>query len=113
VRITDFGVFVELTPGQDGMVHISQLATEHLQKVEDAVRMGDEVMVMVTDVSSEGKIRLSRRAVLEGWSLDEARAQDSARKPSGGPRGGNGGDRRGGDRGGDRRGGDRNRGPRR
>ncbi|MBP6787379.1 MAG: polyribonucleotide nucleotidyltransferase [Candidatus Promineofilum sp.] len=113
VRITDFGVFVELTPGQDGMVHISQLATEHLQKVEDAVRMGDEVMVMVTDVSSEGKIRLSRRAVLEGWSLDEARAQDSARKSSSGPRGN--GDRRGGDRGGDRRGGggDRGRGPRR
>ena len=105
VRITDFGVFVELTPGQDGMVHISQLATEHLQRVEDAVQMGDELMVMVTDVSSEGKIRLSRRAVLEGWSLDEARAQDSARKSSGGPRGGNGGDRRGGDRGGDRRGG--------
>jgi len=116
VRITDFGVFVELTPGQDGMVHISQLATEHLQKVEDAVRMGDEVMVMVTDVSSEGKIRLSRRAVLEGWSLDEARAQDSARKSSG-PRSGNGGDRRGGGGGGgDRRGGgggDRGRGPRR
>ncbi len=108
VRITDFGAFVELTPGQDGMVHISQLASEHLQRVEDAVRMGDEVMVMVTDVSSEGKIRLSRRAVLEGWSLDEARAQDSARKGSGGPRG-DGGDRRGGDR----RGGDRGGRPRR
>ncbi|HOU39844.1 MAG TPA: polyribonucleotide nucleotidyltransferase [Promineifilum sp.] len=102
VRITDFGVFVELTPGQDGMVHISQLASEHLQRVEDAVRMGDEVMVMVTDVSPEGKIRLSRRAVLEGWSLDEARAQDAARKSSGGPRSNGGGGR---DRGGDRRGG--------
>ncbi len=103
VRITDFGAFVELAPGQDGMVHISQLASEHLQRVEDAVQMGDEVMVMVTDVSGEGKIRLSRRAVLEGWSLEEARAQDAVRKGSGGPRGGNGG--RGGDRGGDRRGG--------
>jgi len=104
VRITDFGAFVELAPGQDGMVHISQLASEHLQRVEDAVRMGDEVMVMVTDVSSEGKIRLSRRAVLEGWTLDEARAQDAVRKGSGGPRSGNGGNRGGG---GDRRGGDR------
>ena len=104
VRITDFGAFVELAPGQDGMVHISQLASEHLQRVEDAVKMGDEIMVMVTDVSSEGKIRLSRRAVLEGWTLDEARAQDAVRK-GGGPRGGNG--NRGGDRGGDRRGGDR------
>ena len=103
VRITDFGAFVELAPGQDGMVHISQLASEHLQRVEDAVRMGDEVMVMVTDVSSEGKIRLSRRAVLEGWTLEEARAQDAVRKGSGGPRGGNGGSRGGGDR----RGGDR------
>ena len=106
VRITDFGAFVELAPGQDGMVHISQLASEHLQRVEDAVRMGDEVMVMVTDVSSEGKIRLSRRAVLEGWTLEEARAQDAVRKGGGGPRSGNGGgrggDRRGGDRGGDR-----------
>ena len=102
VRITDFGAFVELAPGQDGMVHISQLASEHLQRVEDAVKMGDEIMVMVTDVSSEGKIRLSRRAVLEGWSLEEAKAQDAVRKGSGGPRGGNGGGR-----GGDRRGGDR------
>ncbi|MBW7958014.1 MAG: polyribonucleotide nucleotidyltransferase [Anaerolineae bacterium] len=102
VRLTDFGVFVELAPGQDGMVHISQLASEHLQRVEDAVQMGDEIMVMVTDVSSEGKIRLSRRAVLEGWTLEEARAQDAVRKGGGGPRGGNG-DRRGG--GGDRRGG--------
>ena len=97
VRITDFGAFVELAPGQDGMVHISQLASEHLQRVEDAVRMGDEVMVMVTDVSSEGKIRLSRRAVLEGWTLDQAREQDAVRKGSG-PRGNGGG--RGGDRGG-------------
>ncbi len=104
VRITDFGVFVELTPGQDGMVHISQLASEHLQRVEDAVQMGDEVMVMVTEVSPEGKIRLSRRAVLEGWSLEEARAQDSARKGSGQRSNGGGRDR---DRGGDRRGGDR------
>jgi polyribonucleotide nucleotidyltransferase len=104
VRVTDFGAFVELTPGQDGMVHISQLSSEHLQRVEDAVRLGDEIMVMVTDVSSEGKVRLSRRAVLEGWTLDEARAQDAVRKGGGPPRGN--GDRRGGDRG-DRRGGDR------
>ncbi len=84
VRITDFGAFVELSPGQDGMVHISQLASEHLQSVEDAVRMGDEVMVMVTAVSPEGKIRLSRQAVLEGWTLEQARESDAPRKPSGG-----------------------------
>lgn len=98
VRITDFGAFVEFLPGTDGMVHISQLSSEHLRKVEDAVQMGDEVMVMIIDRSPEGKYRLSRKAVLEGWSLDQARAEDRP-KPSG--------DRRGGDRGGDRRGGDR------
>ncbi|HUM70243.1 MAG TPA: S1 RNA-binding domain-containing protein, partial [Chloroflexota bacterium] len=112
VRITDFGAFVEFLPGTDGMVHISQLSSEHLRKVEDAVQMGDEVMVMIIDRSPEGKYRLSRKAVLEGWSLDQARAEDRP-KPSGDRRGGDrGGDRRGGDRGGDRRGGDRG-GPRR
>ena len=57
------------------------------------VKVGDEIMVMVTDVSSEGKIRLSRRAVLEGWTLEEAQAAD---RPSGGRsnRGGNRGGRR-------------------
>jgi polyribonucleotide nucleotidyltransferase len=100
VRITDFGAFVELLPGLDGMVHISQLASEHLRTVEDAVKMSDEIMVMVTEISDEGKIRLSRRAVLEGWSLEEARAQDAVRKGGGGP-GGGGRDR---DRGGRDRG---------
>jgi polyribonucleotide nucleotidyltransferase len=96
VRITDFGAFVELLPGMDGMVHISQLSSDHLQRVEDAVQMGDEVMVMVTDVSNEGKIRLSRKAVLEGWTLEEARDADSPRKSSGGgSRNGGGGRGRG------------------
>ena len=79
VRITDFGVFVELTPGTDGMVHVSQLSTERVEKIEDAVHMGDEIMVMVTDVDKNNdKVRLSRQAVLEGWTLEEARANDSA-----------------------------------
>jgi polyribonucleotide nucleotidyltransferase len=85
VRTTDFGAFVELTPGTDGMVHISQLADFHAPSVEDVVHVGDEVMVMVTDISSDGRIRLSRQAVLEGWTLEEARERD---RPSGGGRGG-------------------------
>jgi polyribonucleotide nucleotidyltransferase len=85
VRITDFGVFVEYAPGVDGMCHISQLSTEHLRRAEDAVQVGDEIMVMITDVSSEGKIRLSRQAVLEGWTLEEAKAND---QPRGGGRSG-------------------------
>jgi polyribonucleotide nucleotidyltransferase len=81
VRTTDFGAFVEILPGTDGMVHISQLADFHAPTVEDVVHVGDEVMVMVTDISSDGKIRLSRQAVLEGWTLEEAREHD---RPAGG-----------------------------
>ncbi len=106
VRITDFGAFVQYAPGVDGMCHISQMSTEHLRSVEDAVQMGDEVMVMITDVTPDGKIRLSRRAVLEGWSLDEARAQDSGGSRNGSSRGGRsggGGRGRGGRSGGGRR----------
>ena len=100
-RIESYGAFVELLPGKEGMVHISQLADHRVNTVEDEVSLGDEIMVMVTDVV-DGKVRLSRQAVLEGWTPEEARSHD---RPSGG-RGGNrgGGDRRGGG-GGDRRGG--------
>ena len=76
VRTTNFGAFVEILPGTDGMVHISQLADYRVNSVEDVVHIGDEVMVMVTDISPEGKIRLSRRAVLEGWTPEQARAAD-------------------------------------
>ena len=102
VRIEAFGAFVNLLPGMDGLVHISQLASERVNSVEDVCAMGDELTVMVTDVDPQGKIRLSRQAVLEGWSAEEAREKD-ARKS--GPRpagGGRGGDRNGGSRGGDR-----------
>lgn len=81
-RITDFGAFVEILPGTDGLVHVSQLADYHVASVEDVVRVGDEIMVMVVDIDSENKVRLSRRAVLEGWTPEEARAMD--KKP--GPR---------------------------
>ena len=96
VRITDFGAFVEVIPGTDGLVHISQMSSDHLRRVEDAVQLGDEIMVMVTDISPEGKVRLSRKAVLEGWTLEEAQANDQPKRSSGGNRGGRGGDRRGG-----------------
>ena len=82
VRITDFGAFVEILPNTDGMVHISQLDSERVNKVEDVVNVGDEITVMVTGIDSNGKIRLSRQAVLEGWTLEEAVAADS-KKPSG------------------------------
>jgi polyribonucleotide nucleotidyltransferase len=92
VRTTEFGAFVEILPGTDGMVHISQLADYRVNTVRDVVGIGDEIMVMVTDIGPEGKIRLSRRAVLEGWTLAEAQAAD---RPGGGrsSRGGNRGRR--------------------
>jgi polyribonucleotide nucleotidyltransferase len=93
VRTTDFGAFVEILPGTDGLVHISQLADYRVNSVKDVVEVGDEIMVMVTDIDPEGKIRLSRRAVLEGWTLEEAQAAD---RPSAGrsSRGGSGRGRR-------------------
>ncbi|MBN1315946.1 MAG: polyribonucleotide nucleotidyltransferase, partial [Anaerolineales bacterium] len=84
VRLTDFGVFVEILPGTDGMVHISQLADYHVAKVSDVVEVGDEIMVMVTGIDPAGKIRLSRQAVLEGWTLEEAQAKDRPRSSGGG-----------------------------
>jgi polyribonucleotide nucleotidyltransferase len=104
VRIEAFGAFVEILPGMDGLVHISQLDSERVNKVEDVANMGDEITVMVTDVDPQGKIRLSRQAVLEGWTAEEAREKDqrkSGPRP-GGDRGGRGGDRGGRGGGGDR-----------
>ena len=95
VRITDFGAFVEILPNTDGLVHISQLDSERVNRVEDIVRMGDEITVMVTDIDPAGKIRLSRQAVLEGWTAEEAREKDRAGKSRG-----SGGGKRGGYRGG-------------
>lgn len=81
VRVVDFGAFVEILPNTDGLVHISQLDSEHVRRVEDVVRTGDEITVMVTDIDPSGKIRLSRQAVLEGWTAEEAMQRD--RPPAG------------------------------
>ena len=94
VRTESYGAFVEILPGVDGMVHISQLADYRVPSVEDVVRLGDEIMVMVIDIDGEGKIKLSRQAVLEGWTAQEARDRDRKGSPSGGSRG----DRRSGGR---------------
>src|SRR3989304_3996588 len=84
VRTTDFGAFVEIMPGMDGMVHISQLADYRVEKVEDVARLGDELTVMVINIDEAGKIRLSRQALLAGGAPEEAMDRD--RKPSGGGR---------------------------
>jgi polyribonucleotide nucleotidyltransferase len=114
VRVADFGAFVEILPNIDGMVHISQLDSERVEKVEDIVQVGDEISVMVIAIDDQGKIRLSRQAVLEGWTAEQAMEKD--RKPrSGGGGNSGGGFRPGGNRSGGGYNGPRNdsRGPRR
>ena len=65
VRITNFGAFVELAPGKDGLVHISKLAKERVNKVEDVVQVGDKISVKVMEIDSQGRINLSRKTLLE------------------------------------------------
>lgn len=67
-RIEKFGAFVELIPGKDGLVHISQLSTERVAKVEDVVAIGDTITVKVTEIDQQGRVNLSRKAVLTAES---------------------------------------------
>ena len=64
-RVMDFGAFVEIMPGTDGLVHISQIADDHVRHVRDVLNEGDELMVKVLDVDRQGKIRLSRKEALK------------------------------------------------
>lgn len=64
-RLMKFGVFVEILPGKEGMVHVSQLATRRVEKPEDVVHEGDEIMVKVTEIDDKGRINLSRKALLQ------------------------------------------------
>jgi polyribonucleotide nucleotidyltransferase len=67
-KITDFGAFVEIFPGTDGLVHISQLANERVRKVTDVVKEGETVMVKVIGIDGQGKIKLSRKDALDETS---------------------------------------------
>jgi len=69
-KIMDFGAFVEILPGTDGLIHISQLDRDRVNKVSDILEEGDEVLVKVLDVDRNGRIALSRKAALEE-SLDD------------------------------------------
>lgn len=64
-RIERFGAFVEVLPGKEGLVHISQLARKRVEKVSDVVKIGDSIMVKVTEIDNQGRINLSRKAVLQ------------------------------------------------
>jgi polyribonucleotide nucleotidyltransferase len=63
-RIEKFGAFVEILPGKDGLVHISQLSNERVAKVEDVVKIGDQITVKVTEIDNQGRVNLSRKATL-------------------------------------------------
>jgi len=118
VRIMPFGAFVQILPGKDGMVHISELSQNRVPDVESVVSIGDQLEVMVINVDGMGRIDLSHRALLEesneGGSGDRGDAprgesRDSGDRDDRGGDRGQRGPRSGGDRGGDRggRGGDR------
>ena len=103
VRLMNFGAFVEILPGKDGLVHVSELSTERVASVEAAVSIGDELTVMVTEIDRMGRVNLSRRAVLEGNAYEPPRRES--------PRDGE--NRNGGRDGGRGRDAGRDRGPRR
>jgi len=106
-KVVDFGAFVEIMPGTEGLLHISQISEERTRRVEDVLREGDMVLVKVIEVDPSGKIRLSRRAALKDPEAAAAGAEQLTGQPDpnapetvGGGRPDRGGDReRGGDRG--------------
>jgi polyribonucleotide nucleotidyltransferase len=80
-RIITIGAFVQILPGKEGLVHISQLAPTRVEKVEDVVKLGDEIMVKVVEVDSQGRINLSRKALLGGVSANGDYASRGPRPP--------------------------------
>jgi polyribonucleotide nucleotidyltransferase len=122
VNIVDFGAFVNFMGGKDGLVHVSEMKNERVEKPTDVVSEGMEVKVKVLEIDNRGKVRLSMRVVDQetGEELEDTRPPREPREPRGdrgdrgdrrGPKGGRGGDRGGRDRGGDRGGRERDSGP--
>ncbi|HEY3377265.1 MAG TPA: polyribonucleotide nucleotidyltransferase [Armatimonadota bacterium] len=81
VKIAPFGAFVEIAPGRDGMIHISQLAHERVERVEDVVNVGDEVVVKVIEKDPTGKIRLTRKAMLPPPEPGEPGSEGASQAP--------------------------------
>ncbi len=120
VSIKEFGAFVEIAPETDGLCHVSELSSHYIERVDDVVKMGDEIKVKVLLIDDQGRIKLSRKAAMEELGEVDPEPVHSGGPREGGHEGGDRGPRRdGGGRGGDRgprrdgggRGGDR--GPRR
>jgi polyribonucleotide nucleotidyltransferase len=90
-KITDFGAFIGVLPNQDGLLHISEIAYERINNVNDVLKEGDIVEVKVLDVDAQGKVRLSRKALLtppEGYvpppPREPRQGGDRDRRPMGG-----------------------------
>jgi polyribonucleotide nucleotidyltransferase len=105
-RLLNFGAFVEILPGKEGLVHISELSDEHVDRVEDVANVGDQLTVMVTEIDNLGRVNLSVRAAASG-EIPAPTGDRGGRGGGGRPRG-----RRDNGGGGGDRGGDRDRGPR-
>jgi polyribonucleotide nucleotidyltransferase len=77
VKIMDFGAFVQILPGTDGLLHISQISEHRVKKVEEVLSEGEEIMVKVIDIDKSGKIRLSRKEALEAEGKKKAEQRPS------------------------------------
>ena len=96
-RLMDFGAFVEIAPGKEGLVHISHLDVKHVDRVEDVVAVGDEVIVKVREIDDQGRLNLSRRDALievEGLVPENDLSEEPRRAPRRDNRGGRDGGRR-------------------
>ena len=80
-KVVDFGAFVEIMPGTEGLLHISQIAEERTRRVEDVLNEGDMVLVKVIEVDPSGKVRLSRRAALTDPGADAAGPEHLTGRP--------------------------------
>ena len=88
VRLMNFGAFAELPMGTDGLIPLEELAEHPVSRAEEVVEIGDEVMVMVSEIDSQGRVNLSRRAVVEGGTPQDVmrrKMQRARQGPSGGP----------------------------
>ena len=87
-RIIPIGAFVQILPGKEGLVHISKLDTKRVEAVEDVVNVGDEIEVKIVEIDAQGRINLSRKALLPGG--EDSGGDDRGHRGGGGPRGGGG-----------------------
>ena len=70
MRVEPYGGFLEIAPGKDGLLHVSEIDWDHVESVEQFMKLGDEIEVKITDIDREGRVRLSRKELLpkpEGW----------------------------------------------